>query len=403
MKTARFLTISIVGFILLLSLAIPALAAPNTPPIPSSFYGEIHFQSDDGGPSAGNFVDAYVLGVTGYAARATITDGGGGNLRYAINVPGDDDSTPGIEGGLQDGTVTFKFGERVVATGIWRGGTNENLVIHPPKANAGGPYAGVVGDTLTFSGSATDWLTTETYTYAWDLDDDGAYDDSTVQNPSFSFATTGAKTIKLQVTDSRGGIGTKSATVVVVTLGGLTGQTYDGNTHEVTIGGLEGGVTVTSITYGVSTTAPTNAGTYPVVVTFSNGATITNKSMTIAPKPITVTANGGQTKVYGDADPALTYTVPEGSLVGTDAFDGALARAAGVNVGDYAINQGTLTAGTNYAITFVPANLTITPKSIAVTAEAKAKVYGDADPALTYTFTPALVGSDAFSGALFDA
>ena len=90
MKTTRFLTIPIVGFILLLSLAIPALAAPNTPPIPSSFYGEIHFISGDGGPTAGNYVDAYVPGITGYAARATITTDGGGNLVYAINVPGDD-------------------------------------------------------------------------------------------------------------------------------------------------------------------------------------------------------------------------------------------------------------------------------------------------------------------------
>ena len=260
MKTTRFLTIPIVGFILLLSLAIPALAAPDAPPVyPSSFYGEIHFISGDGGPTTSDYVEAYVPGITGYAARATITTDPGGNLVYAINVPGDDPETTGIvEGGLQNGTVTFKIGPRVVATGIWMMGTNVNLDIHPPKANAGGPYAGVVGDTLTFSGSATDWLNTETYTYAWDLDDDGAYDDSTDQNPSFSFATTGTKTIKLQVTDSRGGIGTNSATV------------------------------------------------------------------TIAPKPITVTANGGQTKVYGAADPTFTYTSSDASVL----FTGALSPLA---------------------------------------------------------------------------
>ena len=63
---------------------------------------------------------------------------------------------------------------------------------------------------------------------------------------------------------------------------------HDGNTHVVTIGGLSGrGVTVTfSITYNGSTTAPTNAGTYAVVVTFSNGATIfyTVPAMTINQK-----------------------------------------------------------------------------------------------------------------------
>ena len=54
----------------------------------------------------------------------------------------------------------------------------------------------------------------------------------------------------------------------------------------------------------------------------------------------------------------------------------------------YAINQGTLSAGTNYALAFVGANLTITARPVTVTADAKSKVYGDDDPALTYTGTP---------------
>jgi hypothetical protein len=476
MKKTRLFFIMIVSIVLLFGLAVPGLAAPDAPPLPSSFYGEIHFQSGDGGPSTDQYVEAHVTGVTGYAARTPILNSGG-NLVYAINVPGDDPETTGVEGGVDDGTVTFLIGTRVVATGTFHSGTNFGLNIHPPKANAGGPYAGVVGETLTFSGSATDWFTSETFTYAWDLDNDDAYDNSTAQNPSLSFATTGVKTIKLQVMDSQSGIGTASATVVVVTLGGLAGQTYDGAQHAVTVEGLEGGVTVSSITYNGSATAPTNAGTYTVVVTFSNGATIT-KTMTIAPKdasvtpnaaskvygdadpalsgtlndflpadgvtatysrtpgetvagspyvisaslsatgllsnynityntanftitakPITVTADSGQTKVYGDDDPALTYTVLPDLVVG-DSFTGALSRVAGENVGAYAITQGTLSAGGNYAITFVSANFNITAKSIAVTAEAKTKVYGDADPALTYTFTPALVAGDSFSGAL---
>jgi hypothetical protein len=42
----------------------------------------------------------------------------------------------------------------------------------------------------------------------------------------------------------------------------------------------------------------------------------------------------------------------------------------------------------------------ITPKAIAVTADPKSKIYGEADPELTYQFTPALIGSDGFTGAL---
>ena len=60
---------------------------------------------------------------------------------------------------------------------------------------------------------------------------------------------------------------------------------------------------------------------------------------------------------------------------------------AGENVGSYAIKQGTLSAGSNYALTFVGANLTINARPMTVTADAKSKTYGDADPALTYTGT----------------
>ena len=44
--------------------------------------------------------------------------------------------------------------------------------------------------------------------------------------------------------------------------------------------------------------------------------------------------------------------------------------------------------------------LTIAPKTITVTANAKTKVEGTADPAFTYLSTPALIGTDAFTGAL---
>ncbi len=121
---------------------------------------------------------------------------------------------------------------------------------------------------------------------------------------------------------------------------------------------------------------------------------------TITPKPITVTADA-KSKVYGANDPALTYTVPTNALVGSDKLNGALSRVAGENVGSYAIQKGSLTAGDNYTLTFQGANLTITPKPITVTADAKSKVYGYGDPALTYSVpADALVGDDALEGAL---
>ena len=79
----------------------------------------------------------------------------------------------------------------------------------------------------------------------------------------------------------------------------------------------------------------------------------------ITAKDITVTADA-QTKVYGSADPELTYQVD--GLIGNDTLAGSLTRAVGEDVGEYAILQGTL-ANSNYKINFTGANLTITAKS----------------------------------------
>ena len=100
---------------------------------------------------------------------------------------------------------------------------------------------------------------------------------------------------------------------------------------------------------------------------------------------ITVTADA-RSKVYGASDPVLTYTVTSGALASDDSFSGALARVSGENVGTYAITQGTLSAGSNYALTFVGANLTISKATLTVTADNKSRPYGDPNPLLTATF-----------------
>src|SRR5690606_22400007 len=57
---------------------------------------------------------------------------------------------------------------------------------------------------------------------------------------------------------------------------------------------------------------------------------------------------------------ALTWAVTGGNLVSGDVLSGALTRAAGQSVGDYAITQGGL-GNANYAITFVNGVFTIQP------------------------------------------
>ncbi|MEN5062449.1 MBG domain-containing protein, partial [Luteimonas sp. TWI1416] len=105
-------------------------------------------------------------------------------------------------------------------------------------------------------------------------------------------------------------------------------------------------------------------------------------------------------KVYGNADPTLTWSVTEGSLVGADTLKGALSREAGENVGRYTIDASALANG-NYVVTAIDGVLTIDPRAITVTADSLAKVYGNADPTLTWSVTEGhLVGADTLAGAL---
>ncbi len=137
--------------------------------------------------------------------------------------------------------------------------------------------------------------------------------------------------------------------------------------------------------------APTAAGTYTVVAYYAGSADYTAAdsvptSFTIAQQAITVTANA-QTKVYGSTDPALTYQLTSGSLAGTDALTGGLTRSPGENVGSYAIGEGTLSAGPNYNLTFVAADLTITPATLVVTAGNLDINHGDSIPTPGYAVT----------------
>ncbi len=141
----------------------------------------------------------------------------------------------------------------------------------------------------------------------------------------------------------------------------------------------------------LGSTAPTAAGTYTVVAHYPGSANYAAAdsvptSFTITTLAITVTANP-QTKVYGTADPALTYQITSGSLVNGDSLSGTLTRVPGENVGSYGIEQGTLTAGGNYDLTFVGANQLITPATLIVTAGNQTMVYGAALPTLTASYS----------------
>ena len=107
--------------------------------------------------------------------------------------------------------------------------------------------------------------------------------------------------------------------------------------------------------YAESTNAPINAGTYSLAIRTTGGVnswmpkTTTSDILTINPKPITITANVGQSKPLGSANPILTFTSDE-ALYSADVFTGSLAREVGESIGIYEIYIGSLSAGSNYQL-----------------------------------------------------
>jgi glucose/arabinose dehydrogenase/PKD repeat protein len=87
----------------------------------------------------------------------------------------------------------------------------------PPTAMAEAtPTTGSAPLTVAFDGTgSTDPNPGDTLSYAWDLDGDGAYDDSTASQPTFTYTSQGSYNASLRVTDSQGASDTDSVTITV--------------------------------------------------------------------------------------------------------------------------------------------------------------------------------------------
>ena len=89
-------------------------------------------------------------------------------------------------------------------------------VNQPPVAVAtANPTSGDVGMTVSFDGSASSDPNGDPLSYAWDLDGDGAFDDSTTATTTWTYNTAGTFHVSLQVSDGRGGTATDAVTIGV--------------------------------------------------------------------------------------------------------------------------------------------------------------------------------------------
>ena len=142
----------------------------------------------------------------------------------------------------------------------------------------------------------------------------------------------------------------------------------------------------------------TNVGTYTNAITISGGSD-RNYSFTYVPANfevtkamLTVTADP-QTKIYGDANPTLTFQYSgwknsDGESVLDTKPTASTTVTNTTSVGTYS-DVITVSGGSdnNYAFSFVPADFEVTAATLTVTADAQIKIYGDANPALTFQYS----------------
>ncbi len=146
-----------------------------------------------------------------------------------------------------------------------------------------------------------------------------------------------------------------------------------------------------------------SAGSHTITAVYGGDSNFAGSSgtlsggQTVSPLDITVTADDNA-KVYGEADPDLTYQITSGALIGGDFFSGELVREAGESAGQYDIQQGTLALGGNYSLNFIEGTFTIGVRGLTVTADDCEKAFGEtAALAGTEFSTVGLIGSDSVS------
>jgi len=181
------------------------------------------------------------------------------------------------------------------------------------------------------------------------------------------------------VTDANGCQTTKSFTIeepAQITFSDSTLPDYDYNTpysklletiagagpknFTLTSGSLPKGFSLLSNGQITGTSTQTADSNFTVTATDMKKCSASyNFTLKLSQIPIKVTVLASQGKVYGENDPVLTFkTIP--NLLQGDSFTGTLGRSPGENVGTYAIDLGTLSAGSKYLIDFAGADFSIT-------------------------------------------
>jgi hypothetical protein len=169
--------------------------------------------------------------------------------------------------------------------------------------------------------------------------------------------------------------------------------TYDGNAHAATATTNPGGLGSILITYDGSVNPPTNAGSYAVVATLSNGnytAPAANGTLVIAKATATVNVVGGTFPFDGNPHPATGSVIGVGGAnIGTPTFTYSPGGASvPVSGGTYAV-VGDFAGNANYLPAIGSGSITISTTAATVSLSNLNQTYTGSGLSVTVTTVPA--------------
>jgi gliding motility-associated-like protein len=315
-------------------------------------------------------------------------------------------------------------GKTVLITGFTAGGPDYgNYTITQPTATANITTAvltvsGVTANSKVYDGTTTATLNTGTATLSGVFGTDvvtlnatgatGAFDNKnagtgkTVFTSGFTLGGTDGLNYTIIQPSLLADLTPKSVTITANDLIKHYQTTLTFTGTEYTAVGLSAGDPAPVFTIS-SAGAQAAAVVGKYVITIGGGTdnnyqfTYVNGTMTVGKSPLIVTADS-KTKVYGSANPVLSITYSgffkndDASVLDSDPVVSTAAQSTS-DAGSYAI---TLSGGSdnNYDLTLVNGNLEIQKAPLTITAEDKTKVYKEANPELTMTYSGFVLGQD---------
>jgi YD repeat-containing protein len=342
------------------TVATRAVMVTNRPPVAA-------FTSTPASPSTGDQVT--------FSSTSTDPDGSIASQAWDLDNDGQfDDGTAATATKAFSKPGTYTVGLKVTDdNGASATVTHTVTVANRPPVGSitSSPAAPKAGDTITFTSASSDPDGTIA-SQAWDLDNDGQFDDGTAATATKAFSKAGSYTVGLKVTDDSGASETVSKTISVTNrppVGSITSSPAapkTGDTVTFTSGASDPDGSIASLAWdltgdgqfddGTATTATksfSKAGTYTVGLkaTDDNGASTTfTKQVTIANRPPTAAFGAAPNPLPTGSTVTLTSSSsdPDGTIASQSwdlNGDGTYGDASGGSASRSFAKAGTYTVG----------------------------------------------------------